>query len=83
VAPVDLDGGWRMFFGKPYAPPVSGTEPSSARVGAMLGRPVNAAATEFFFFLCGFLWFFHFTVFFYFFVFFSIFHFFLKILNIF
>jgi hypothetical protein len=66
------------FFGKPYAPPVSGTEPRSARVGAMLGRPVNAAAARFFSFLCGFLWFFRFTVFFCFFVFFYFFPFFLK-----
>jgi hypothetical protein len=28
---------------KSYAPPISGAELSSARVGAMLGRPVNAA----------------------------------------
>jgi hypothetical protein len=35
-------------LGKSYAPPVSGTEPRSARVGAMLGRPVNAAGAEFF-----------------------------------
>jgi hypothetical protein len=28
--------------GKSYAPPVSGVELSSARVGATLGRPVNA-----------------------------------------
>jgi hypothetical protein len=34
----------RAKQGKPYAPPVSGTEPRSARVGAILGRPVNAAA---------------------------------------
>jgi hypothetical protein len=42
------------LFGKPYAPRVSGTDPRSARVGAVLGRPVNAAAAEFFSFLCGF-----------------------------
>jgi hypothetical protein len=41
--------------GKPYAPPVSGTEPRFARVGAMLGWPVNAAGAGFFFF---FVWFF-------------------------
>jgi hypothetical protein len=51
--------------GKPYAPPVSGIDPRSARVGAMLGRPVNAAAAGFFFF---FVWFFRFSVFFWFFV---------------
>jgi hypothetical protein len=60
--------------GKPYAPPVSGTEPRSARVGAMLGRPVNARELGFILFCVVFLWFFCFTVFF--FVFFS---FFLKI----
>jgi hypothetical protein len=40
--------------GKPYAPPVSGTEPRSARVGAILGRPVNAAAAWVFSFFIGF-----------------------------
>jgi hypothetical protein len=35
---------------KPCAPPVSGTEPRSARVGAMLGRPVKAAGAGFFLF---------------------------------
>jgi hypothetical protein len=43
---------YSVFVGKPYAPPVSGTDSRSARVGAMLGRPVNAAATWFFYFLC-------------------------------
>jgi hypothetical protein len=38
-----------------YAPPVSGAELRSARVGAKLGRPVNAAVARFFFF---FVWFF-------------------------
>jgi hypothetical protein len=41
--------------GKSYAPSVSGTDPRSARVGAMLGWPVNAASAGFFFF---FVWFF-------------------------
>jgi hypothetical protein len=59
----------RPCRGKPYAPRVSGTDPRSARVGAVLGRPVNAAAAEFFSFLCGFFfWFFRFSVFFWFFV---------------
>jgi hypothetical protein len=71
--------------GKPYAPPVSGTEPRFARVGAMLGRPVNTAAAGFFSFLCGFygFLFYCFTVFFWFFFFFYFFRFLLKILNIF
>jgi hypothetical protein len=38
-----------------YAPPVSGAKLRSARVGAKLGRPVNAAVARFFFF---FVWFF-------------------------
>jgi hypothetical protein len=69
------------FVGKPYAPPVSGTDPRSARVGTILGRPVNAAAAGVFSF---FLWFFRFIVFFWFFVSFSFFrsYSFLKILNI-
>jgi hypothetical protein len=33
-----------------YAPPVNGAELGSARVGATLGRPVNAAELVFFFF---------------------------------
>jgi hypothetical protein len=33
---------------KSYASPVSGAELSSARVGAMLGRPINAAEWAFF-----------------------------------
>jgi hypothetical protein len=74
----------RSSSGKPYAPRVSGTDPRSARVGAMLGWPVNAAAAGFFLFCVVFLWFFHFSVFFWFFVFFSFFVFsFLKMLNIF
>jgi hypothetical protein len=32
-----------------YAPPVSGAELRSARVGVSLGRPVNAAVGAFFF----------------------------------
>jgi hypothetical protein len=63
--------------GKPYAPPVSGTDPRSARVGTMRGRPVNAAAAGFFSFSCGFfLLFFRFSIFFWFFVSFSFFRFF-------
>jgi hypothetical protein len=68
-----------------YAPPVSGAELRSARVGATLGRPVNAAEVVFFscFFFFVFLdfWFY---CFFWFFVLFSfLFFFFLTILNIF
>jgi hypothetical protein len=59
--------------GKPYAPPVSGTDPRSAREGAMLGRPVNAAAAGFFF-----VWFFLVFMFYFFFLVFCLF-FFLKI----
>jgi hypothetical protein len=40
-----------------YAPPVSGAELGSARVGATLGRPVNAAELVFFFFSVVFLFF--------------------------
>jgi hypothetical protein len=36
--------------GNSYAPPVSGAELRSARVGAMLGWPVNAAVGRFFIF---------------------------------
>jgi hypothetical protein len=39
-----IHGAERENLGKPYVPPVSGTEPRSACVGAILGRPVNAAA---------------------------------------
>jgi hypothetical protein len=61
--------------GKSYAPPISGTEPRSARVGAMLGRPVNTAAAGFFLFCVVFYVFsFSFSLFLFFF---------LKILNIF
>jgi hypothetical protein len=64
-----------LLCGNSYAPPVSGAEPRSARVGAMLGRPVNAAVARFFLF---FAWFFlsffkGFSVFFWFFVSFSFF----------
>jgi hypothetical protein len=44
---------------KSYAPPVSGAELSSARVGAMLGRPVNTTGWAFF----AFFLFFYFFVF--------------------
>jgi hypothetical protein len=41
-----------------YAPPVSGAELRSARVGVTLGRPVNAAVGAFFFArFFSFLWF--------------------------
>jgi hypothetical protein len=43
-----------------YAPPVSGAELYSGRVGAMLGRPVNAAEL---FFFASFLFFIFFLVF--------------------
>jgi hypothetical protein len=59
---------------KPYAPPVSGTDPRSARVGAMLGRPVNGAAAGFFPFCMVFC----FSIFFWFFVSFFFFSFFLS-----
>jgi hypothetical protein len=45
---------YRGQVGKPYAPPVSGTEPHSARVGAILGRPVNTAAAWVFSFFVNF-----------------------------
>jgi hypothetical protein len=41
---------------KSYAPPVSGAELRSARMGAMLGRPVNAVEVVFFLVIF-FLWF--------------------------
>jgi hypothetical protein len=47
-------------WGVSYAPPVSGAELRSARVGVTLGRPVNAAAGVFFFhaiFSFSFFWF--------------------------
>jgi hypothetical protein len=44
----------RLRRGKPYALPVNGTEPRSAHVGAILGRPVNGAAVWVFPFFVGF-----------------------------
>jgi hypothetical protein len=71
-----------------YAPPVSGAKFGSARMGAMLGRPINAVELVFSFFAWFFLffWFPGFTIFYsgfsILFSFFSLF-FFLTILNIF
>jgi hypothetical protein len=58
-----------------YAPPVSRAELGSARVGATLGRPINAAELFFFFFLRGFFFFFGFLVLLFLFWFFSFFSF--------
>jgi hypothetical protein len=56
--------GFGCSTGKPYAPPISGTEPRSARVGAILGQPVNAAAAWVFSFFVGFFLVFSFYCFF-------------------
>jgi hypothetical protein len=58
--------------GNSYAPPVSGAELRSARMGATLVRPVNATVGGFFFFcvLFSFSFFSSFIVFLWFFVFF-------------
>jgi hypothetical protein len=61
--------------GNSYAPLVSGAELRSACVGAILGRPVNAAVGTFFFFLRAFFFFSGFL--------FSFIFSFLKIINIF
>jgi hypothetical protein len=62
-----------------YAPPVSGPELRSARMGATLGRSINAAEVVFLlFFLFRFFWNSGFTVFFWFFLFFSFYSFFLQ-----
>jgi hypothetical protein len=44
--------------GKSYSSPVSGTDPRSARMGAMLGRPVNVVVSGFVLFLACFFSFF-------------------------
>jgi hypothetical protein len=40
----DESSGRRDCWANPYSPPISGTDPRFARVGAMLGRPVNRPA---------------------------------------
>jgi hypothetical protein len=52
--------------GNSYAPPISGAELRSARMGTTLGRPVNAVVVSFFawFFFFLFFWFSGFTIFF-------------------
>jgi hypothetical protein len=64
-----------------YASPVSGAEPCSARVGAMLGRPVNAAVSELFYFLRAFYFVFFSGFWFLVFIFFFTFFLFLKFFN--
>jgi hypothetical protein len=51
-------GGAMPLPGNSCAPPISGAELRSARVGAMLSRPVNAAVGRFFFFCVLFSFFF-------------------------